>query len=186
MLERQLITSTVLLAGSEAARGIPKMGVAKPELDSASVEEFTAIATGEKYEGKANPMAVYGTIKLVGAMWMGAMARKHSHVRFVTMSPGSTTGTNALDHLPFVMRVLSKYVFGALMPLMGMMHKVEDAAKRFVDGVTDPTFASGRFFGCNEGAPTGPVVDQAQIDTIFENTILQDNAYKAIRQLSYV
>lgn len=182
LLERQLITSTILLAGSEAAHGIPKLGVAKPQMDSYSVEDFAGIASGRKFDSKTDEMTVYGAVKLTGAVWMGAMARRYPHLRFVTMSPGSTVGTNGLDHLPFVTRVLSKYVFGSLMPLFGMMHRVDDAARRFVDGVMNPRFDSGHFYASAAGAPTGPVIDQAEIEPNFSNPIYQDNAYAAIQR----
>lgn len=184
LLEKQLITSTVLLAGTEAARGIPKLGVAAPEMDDYSVEEFAGIADGSKFGRDTNAMSVYATIKLTGAMWMGAMARQHPHIRFITMSPGSTTGTNGLDHMPFVTRILSKYVFGTMAPLFGLMHRVEDGAKRFVDGLLNPRYESGHFYGSEAGAPTGPVTDQAKLDASFSNTTYQDNAYAALRQFA--
>lgn len=184
LLERQLITSTVLFAGSEAARGIPKLGVAKPEMENYSIDEFVGIADGRKFDENASEMTIYGAVKLTGAMWMGAMARRYPHIRFVTMSPGSTAGTNGLDHLPFLTRVLSKYVFGTLMPVFGMMHKVEDAAKRFVDGVLNPSYKSGHFYASAAGAPIGPVIDQAELEPNFANTTYQDNAYAAIQRFS--
>jgi len=184
LLERQLITSTVLYAGSEAARGIPKMGVAKPDMRTSSTEEFVSIADGSKFGPKADPLDIYGTIKLTAAMWMGAMARQHPHIRFVTMSPGGTTGTNGMDDLPFLKKVFFKYVGGTLMPLFGMMHSVETGAKRYVDGLLNDRFESGHFYASREGSPTGPVVDQAKIDASLANTQFQDNAFQAVRRFA--
>jgi NAD(P)-dependent dehydrogenase (short-subunit alcohol dehydrogenase family) len=62
MLERQLITSSVLYAGSEAARGIPKMGIPRPELDSDMPKEFTSIADGSKFGPEGDPLVVYANI----------------------------------------------------------------------------------------------------------------------------
>ncbi|WP_166418943.1 hypothetical protein [Cochlodiniinecator piscidefendens] len=59
LLDRQLVTSTILYADSEAARGIPKMGIARPNMETASVEEFKAIANGIKFPSNADPLYVY-------------------------------------------------------------------------------------------------------------------------------
>lgn len=184
LLERQLITSTVLYAGSEAARGIPKMGVAKPDMQSSSVEEFASIANGSKFDPKADPLDVYGTIKLAGAMWMGSMARKFPHIRFVTMSPGGTTGTNGMDDLPFAKKLFFKYVGGTVMPIFGMMHSVEKGAKRYVDGLLNPKFESGHFYASRAGSPTGPLIDQAELEADLANPLYQDNANAAVHQFA--
>lgn len=41
-----LPSASVIYAGSESARGIPEMGLATPELQSGSVEEFVSICNG--------------------------------------------------------------------------------------------------------------------------------------------
>ncbi|MBW3695169.1 SDR family NAD(P)-dependent oxidoreductase [Vibrio sp. T187] len=184
LIQRQLVTSTILYAGSETARGIPKMGVAKPELVSASVEEFASIANGSKFGAKADPLDVYGTIKLTGTLWMSSMARQHPHLRFITMSPGGTTGTNGMDDLPFLKKLFFKYVGGLLMPMMGMMHSVDKGAKRYLEGLFDPRFESGHFYASRAGSPTGPVVDQITLEPSFGNVSAQDNARQAIQQFS--
>lgn len=182
LLEKQLITSTVVYSSSEAARGIPRMGVAKPDVVDASVDEFAAIANGSKFGPKADPLAIYGTIKLVGTLWMASMARKHPHIRFVSMSPGGTAGTNGMDDLPFLKKLMFKYVGGSIMPLLGMMHGVEEGARRYLDALENISFESGHFYASNTGSPTGPVVDQVTIEPSFSNLSAQDNAYRAVQQ----
>ena len=110
LIKRQLITSTILYAGSETARGIPKMGIAKPELQTSSEEEFASIADGSKFGANSDPLDIYGTIKLTGTLWMASMSREYPHLRFVTMSPGGTTGTNGMDNLPFLKKLFFKYI----------------------------------------------------------------------------
>ncbi|MEM1428278.1 MAG: SDR family NAD(P)-dependent oxidoreductase [Pseudomonadota bacterium] len=184
LLARQLITSTVLYAGSEAARGIPKMGVAKPDMTASSAEEFATVADGSKFGPDADPLDVYGTIKLTGALWMGSMARAYPHIRFVTMSPGGTTGTNGMDDLPFLKKVFFKYIGGTVMPIFGMMHSVETGAARYVEGLLDAKFESGHFYASREGSPTGPVIDQAEIDSALANPDFQDNANQAVHRFA--
>lgn len=184
LLKRGWLTSTVLYAGSEAARGIPKMGIASPDLETSSVEEFASIADGSKFAADTDPLVIYGTIKRVAALWMASMARQHSHIRFVTMSPGGTTGTNGMDDLPFAKKVLFKYIGGLLMPLFGMMHGLKIGAKRYVGGLLDPRFETGRFYASKGEFPTGPVVDQATIHDGLDDPSIQDNAREAVQRFT--
>lgn len=182
LLERQLITSTVLYAGSEAARGIPKMGMPVPQLVANSEKEFASVITGSKFAKDADPTETYGYIKLLGALWMGAMARQHPHIRFITMSPGGTAGTNGFDDMPFLKKVFFKHIGGVLMPLMGMMHSVETGAKRYVSGLFDAKYETGRFYASAKEVPTGAVIDQVKWRPDLVDTKVQDNARAAIGQ----
>ena len=184
LLSRQLVTSTVLYAGSEAVRGIPKMGMARPELASSNEDEFVSIANGAKFGPEGDPMDIYSYVKLTAVLWMGAMARQHPHIRFVSMSPGGTTGTAGFDNLPFLKRLIFKHVGGVLMPLFGMMHSVETGAKRYVEGLLNPKFESGHFYASRKGSPTGPVVDQETIDSFLSDPTAQDNAHRAVHQFA--
>ena len=181
LLDRQLLTSTVLYARSEAARGIPKMGIARPVLKTSSVDEFTSIADGSKFNEKSDPLELYANVKLMAALWMSSMARQHPHIRFVTMSPGGTTGTNGMDDLPFLKKLFFKHVGGVLMPMFGMMHGLDVGARRYVDGLFNSKFETGGFYASREGSPTGPVIDQTTIAVELGDTVFQDNAKEAIR-----
>ncbi len=185
LTKRDLLTSVVLYAGSEAARGIPRMGIARPILETSSVEEFASIADGSKFGAKnSDPLDVYAAIKLTATLWMASMARQHPQIRFVTMSPGGTTGTNGMDDLPFLKKVMFKYIGGLLMPRFGMMHGVDVGAKRYVDGLTDPKFETGRFYASKGGLPTGPVVDQATLYDGLNNPAIEDNAKQAVHRFA--
>jgi hypothetical protein len=52
----------------------------------------------------------FGQATYIGARWMASLARQHPDRRFITVSPGNTTGTQAPDGLPRPMRVAAKYV----------------------------------------------------------------------------
>ncbi|WP_170422481.1 SDR family NAD(P)-dependent oxidoreductase [Ruegeria arenilitoris] len=184
LLERQLVTSTILYAGSEAARGIPKMGMHRPSLSDGTVDEFKSIADGTKFGPDGDPMQTYRYAKLTATLWMGAMARQNPHIRFVTISPGGTAGTAGFDDLPLMKRIAFKHLGGVLMPLFGMMHSVEAGAKRYLDGLLNPDFQTGHFYASRTGYPTGPVVDQASIDASLSDITNQDNANKALRQFA--
>ncbi|UTW59951.1 SDR family NAD(P)-dependent oxidoreductase [Kordiimonas sp. SCSIO 12603] len=180
LLKRNLINSTVLYAGSEAARGIPKMGIERPHMETSSTEEFSAIANGTKYGEGSDPLVEYGAIKLTAAYWMAAMARKHKDIRFITVSPGGTSGTNGMDDLPFLKKIMFKYIGGTIMPLFGMMHGLDVGAKRYVDTVMNETFKSGHFYASKGNFPTGELVDQTLEYADLDNPKFEDNAYAAL------
>ncbi|MGA9315597.1 MAG: hypothetical protein WBV77_13335, partial [Solirubrobacteraceae bacterium] len=103
------------------------------------------------------------------------LARQHPDLRFVSISPGNTTGT---DDLALPLRLAAKYV----MPTLGIAHKLEVGAKRLVDGVTDPSLSSGVFYASAANTITGPVVDQADIFPDLANPSFQDHANEAIHR----
>jgi len=182
LLKADKLNNVALYAGSEAARGVPKMGMKRPNLKTSSSDEFASIIDGDFFGNKFDVMAAYGPVKYVAAMWMASTARKNPSIRFVTMSPGGTGGTEVMQDLTGFKKILFKYIGVKLMPLMGMMHKLEIGAKRFVDGISNETFKSGLFYASNAKYLTGPVMDQSSIFPDLKNESFQDNANKAIHQ----
>ncbi|MFD2166093.1 SDR family NAD(P)-dependent oxidoreductase [Thalassotalea euphylliae] len=172
------LKQVALYAGSEAARGVPEMGMKRPNFSSASVDEFITLANGRHYSETTDPTVPYGPIKFMAALWMSSLARQHTHIRFVTMSPGATTGTDGFNTLP----MLKQYVMKGMMKVMlwlGKVHGVEQGARRYLDGVFDQNFKSGGFYASEKGL-TGPLGDQGRIFSDINNVTFQDNAHKAI------
>jgi NAD(P)-dependent dehydrogenase (short-subunit alcohol dehydrogenase family) len=183
LIRQDKLNKVVLFASSEASRGFKKMGLKRPNLTDNSVDEFVSIFDGTKFKNNFDPMQVYGWIKYGGTLWMNSMARKYPDIRFVSMSPGSTRGTNGANDLPFLKRIFMKHIgMNLLMPLMGMSHSVEKGANRFVEGINNSKFKSGIFYGSKENTLTGQVVDQSTIWNVFSNHTFQDNADKAIHR----
>src|SRR6202012_4657036 len=106
--------------------------------------------------------------KSTGPLWMAYLARKYPDRRFITVSPGNTTGTGAPNGLPLPMQVAAKYV----LPALGFAHNPGVGAKRLVDGVTDPSLSTGVFYASPENKLKGPLVNPA----------FQDNANEAIHR----
>jgi NAD(P)-dependent dehydrogenase (short-subunit alcohol dehydrogenase family) len=172
--------SSILFAGSETARGVPNMGQPAPKLSSGSVEEFKSIIDGTYFGEKDNTFEeTYGVTKLVGILWMSSMARKLSNYRFISISPGMSSGTSFLETLP----TFQKMVFSTFLPLMdcmGMSHPVDKGAARYVEMLMNhDLYHSGKFYGSKRGA-TGAIGDQAEICDVFSNTSYQDNANEAL------
>ncbi len=184
LLKTKKLNDVAVFAGSEATRGVKKMGMKRPKLDTGSVEELASIIDGSFFGKKYDPMQTYGYIKYLGTLWMSALARKHSGMKFITISPGSTSGTAVMDDLPYLMRgVFKKIMIPYIMPMMGMVHSVEKGAKRYVTAITDPQLKSGVFYGSRPNALTGPVMDQSTIFPQLNDHRIQDNAAAAIHQV---
>ena len=98
------------------------------------------------------------------------------------MSPGGTDGTKVMNDLPPVMKFFFKHIGTRLMPLFGLMHKLETGSKRFVDGINDDSYKSGVFYGSKEPVITGPLIDQSLIFADMKNEAFQDNANEAIHR----
>jgi NAD(P)-dependent dehydrogenase (short-subunit alcohol dehydrogenase family) len=183
LLKSGKLTKVALYAGSEAARGVDKMEIPRPNMKTSSVEEFESIFDGSFFSEDMDVMEAYAYVKYAATLWMSSYARKHLDIRFVSVSPGFTSGTKVMDDLPPRMRFMFKYVMMPLvMPLRGMVHKLAKGAKRFVDGINDQSYKSGGFYASGPDQLIGPVMDQSSIFPDLANHSFQDNAYKAIEK----
>jgi NAD(P)-dependent dehydrogenase (short-subunit alcohol dehydrogenase family) len=183
LLKVDKLKHVALYASSEAARGVKKMGMNRPALKTSSADEFATVFDGTTFGDKFDPMQVYGVIKYGGTLWMSHMARKNPDIKFISMSPGGTRGTEGMNDLPFFKRIMFKYIgMPILMPLMGMSHKLSKGAERFVDGINNETLKSGFFYGSEANVLTGPIVDQSSIFQDLKNVSYQDNANEAIHR----
>lgn len=184
LLAAGALAEVAVLTGSEAARGVPKLRIPRPTFVDGSVDEFASVIDGSFFgDHKPNARLAYGQVKYLGALWMAALARQHSRLRFITMSPGNTSGTQALRDLPAPMRVLAQHVLMPyLAPALGVAHKLEDGAQRLLTAVTDPTLRSGAFYASKASALTGPVIDQADIISELRDPVRQDHVAEAIHR----
>ena len=110
------LRKVAVLSGSERARGVPKLLIKRPSFAHTSADELASVIDGSFYAGrKFDAAGAYGQVKYIGALWIGAMARKHSELRFVTMGPGGTTGTETAKSMPAVQRfVFERVVMGGI------------------------------------------------------------------------
>lgn len=175
------LRGTVVTVSTEAVRSIPAMGMKRPELPTSSADDFASIADGSRFE-RFEPMIAYGYNKYVATMWTSAMARRHPEVRFVSVSPGATSGTNAANDLGPIPRFLFKNIFFPLFSLMGRAHGLETGAKRYVDVLTDDRYESGRFYASPWPSTSGKLVDQADLWEDLSNEAFQDNAFESLRR----
>ena len=184
LLDAGLLTSTAVLTGSEAARGVPKLRMKRPTFAARSVEEFVSVIDGSFFHGrKVDPMLAYGQVKYLGALWMSALARQHPDLRLLTVSPGNTSGTDALRDLPAVPRmIMQRIVMPYVGPVFGISHPLDVGAKRLVDALVDGDLRSGGFYASEAKTLTGPLFDQSSIVGDFADETAQDHAYQAIHR----
>jgi NAD(P)-dependent dehydrogenase (short-subunit alcohol dehydrogenase family) len=179
LLADDRLGEVAVLAGSEAARGLPKLRMKRPSFVSTSADELATVIDGSYFASrKADFNLAFGQAKYIGALWMAYLARQYPDRRFITVSPGATTGTQAPNGVNLPRRVAAKYV----MPTLGISHKLEDGAKRLVDGVTDPSLSSGVFYASAANKMKGPLVDQTDIFPDLANPSFQDHANEAIHR----
>jgi NAD(P)-dependent dehydrogenase (short-subunit alcohol dehydrogenase family) len=179
LLAEDRLGEVAVFVGSEAVRGVPKLRMKPPSFVSTSADELASVIDGSYWAShKPDFNVAFGQAKYIGALWMAYLARKHPDRRFLTVSPGNTTGTGAASGLPLPMRVAAKYV----MPALGLAHKLDVGAKRLVDGVTDPTMSSGVFYASAADKLKGPLVNQADLLPDLANPAFQDNANEAIHR----
>jgi len=138
LIKQEKLKKVVILASSEAARGIKKMGMHRPDLKTSSADEFTSLLDGSYFGNKFDAMQAYGHVKYAATLWMASLSRKHPEIRFVSMSPGATSGTAVTEELPLINKIMFKYIMMPIvMPLQGMIHSLDKGAKRFVDGISE-------------------------------------------------
>lgn len=165
--------------GSEAVLGVPKLRMKGPSFVSTSADELATVIDGSYFANRKPDFDLaFAQAKYIGALWMAHLARQYPDLRFITVSPGNTTGTGAPSDLPLPMRVAAKYV----LPSLGFAHKLDVGAKRLVDGVTDPTLSSGVFYASAANKLNGPMVNQADFLPDLANPSFQDNANEAIHR----
>ena len=186
LIKTNKLKRAAILVGSEAARGVPKFGMKRPKLSTSSVDEFASLCDGTYFsDRKADATLAYGQVKYVGAMWMASTARRNSNLRLLTVSPGNTRGTDGLRDLPAPLRIFARYVaMPVIMPLFGLVHDVEDGARRLVEALTDPSLKSGHFYASQGTKLTGRVIDQSEIFSDLANEAYQDNASEAVHRFA--
>jgi NAD(P)-dependent dehydrogenase (short-subunit alcohol dehydrogenase family) len=183
LIKEKKLNKVALYAGSEGARGVEKMGMKRPDLNTSSEDEFATVIDGTFFDEQTDPMEAYGYIKYIAALWMSSEARKNPSLRFITMSPGFTSGTAVMDDLPLSKKIMFKYIMLPIVaPLKGMVHKLAKGAKRFVDGINNESLISGIFYASKAEKLVGPVIDQSSIFPDLSNHSYQDNANAAIHK----
>lgn len=177
------LTGAAVMTGSEAARGVRQLRIPRPTFATHSVDEFASAIDGSIFGGHPDAMAAYGQVKYLGALWLAATARRFPELRFVTMSPGNTSGTDVMRNLPAPIRILAqRVIYPFVLPAFGVAHTLETGSARLAAAVTDLSLRDGVFYASAADKLTGPVVDQATIVPDFSDRDIQDRADEAVHR----
>ncbi len=181
LMSAGLLRETVELVGSEAAFGVRSLRIPAPEIRDGSAEEFSSWIDGSYYQAHPfNGGLAYGQVKLLGALWIAALAREHPQLRTLTISPGNTAGTGINRDLPAPVRLLAPRV----MRLLGRSHSLQAGTERLAQGLLDPAYDRGHFWASAPGRLVGPVVDQLNEHPLIGDHETQMNANTAIHRFT--
>jgi NAD(P)-dependent dehydrogenase (short-subunit alcohol dehydrogenase family) len=121
LLTKDRLGEVAVFAGSESARGVPKLRMKRPSFVSTSADELATVIDGSYFaDRKPDRNLAYGQVKYIGALWMAYLARQHPNRRFITVSPGNTSGTEGPNDLGLPLRLAARYV----MPYLGISHRL--------------------------------------------------------------
>ena len=88
LLTEDRLGEVAVFAGSEAARGIPKLRMKRPSFVSTSADELATVIDGSYFAGrKSDPNLAFGQAKYIGALWMAYLARQYPDRRLHYREP---------------------------------------------------------------------------------------------------
>lgn len=180
LLKAKKLSKVALFSGSEAARGIKKIGMKRPDLQNSSTAEFKSIADGSYFGDNFDANKGYVLVKYMAALWMSSMSRKNTGVKFITISPGMTSGTDVMNNMSPIASFLVKHIAHRIMPFFGLIHSLELGAQRYLDGLQNTVYENGIFYASEEHTITGSLIDQATIFADLNSKKFQSNADEAI------
>lgn len=173
---------SVLYVGSEAARGVRLLGIARPVLPTYSEAELRSLCDGSFFrDRKFDGGLAYAQVKLVAALWMAAQARRHPELRWLTVSPGNTSGTAIAKDYPLPLRLALRYLLmPVVLPALGAVHDVQAGARRLTEALAGEQLRSGGFYASRAEALVGPLVEQSEAFPELGDARIQDHAASAV------
>jgi NAD(P)-dependent dehydrogenase (short-subunit alcohol dehydrogenase family) len=179
--QAQCQDATIVLSGSEVARGVPSMGSPAPKLPTTKTE-YVALLQGttvRRFDGARE----YNHVKAMTALYWAAWARRNPSVHVLTVSPGMTRGTSLGKQKS--MPGIARAVFPLLMAVtkaFGASHSIEVGAKRYVDAIHRQGpfegMPSGSFAASAKKGTSGPISNEQ--GPVFMDTQVQDAVFDAI------
>lgn len=180
LIQKGKISESAAFVSSEAARGVKAIGANPPTVDPSDSQAVLSIMKGQEKKTIEDALFMYANVKFFSSLYATALAQRNSNLKIVSVSPGSTTGTNAPAGMPFPMN----YIFPIVLPIMklfGLGHNLRDGAERYVDVVLDDKYTTGGFYASAYEKITGPMADQRESYPVFANEAGQKVVYEAIQ-----
>ena len=170
----------IIFSGSESARGIPMFLSPIPQLGDSVDFYDRLIRTGNNLD----PATLYGATKGLATLYFAEYARRHPDYKVLTVSPGGTLGTNALENLPWIFQCIVRLLW-TIAYYCGRFQELEAGAKKYVDAVTGAcdNYPSGTFLACSVDL-AGSLCNQAQFKCAeqYSDTKKQKAAFQALQK----
>ena len=182
LIEAGKLNKIAMLATSEGILSVKKKGLKSSGIKTHTKEELMSILDGAYFGEKFSVMEGYQLVKYVATLYMSSLSRKYPDVKFISMSPGATSGTSVADNTAPMMKFMWNNILPIFFSLFGMGHKVDKGASRFVDAISNNNYKTGGVYASKEGKMAGEVVDQFEILPALVNTNSQDNTYEAVHE----
>lgn len=169
----------IVLAGGEGARGIRGM-IDRPSFSSPhQLRDYIYL----KHVPKYNPMNAIGVSKLCGAFWVSKWSQLQQDHEIIWFSPGLTSGSSGLNHLPVMKRwFMNKVVFG-IFGLMGQSQNPAVGGRKFADCLVGKVGHGGDLIGAPAGKAIGAYSDQKPLNPAFTNQALIDEFWKILEEI---
>ena len=140
-------------------------------------------------------LGIYQTNKLIGGLWLSALAKERPDVYFVTVSPGGVGTTDIYNDMPQPLPCLMKNCL-CVFACLRAVHTVEVGAARYVQAISNPKFKDAFPSGAVVASPStccpcwlgasGPLTDQSKYNWRYGDDALQKEAAAAVRQAAAV
>jgi NAD(P)-dependent dehydrogenase (short-subunit alcohol dehydrogenase family) len=171
----------IIYSGSESARGIPMFFQRAPQFGD-SVDFFVQFMKGSGANRGISYM--YAATKGFATLYFAAYARRNPACKVLTVSPGGTLGTNALQSIPWYGKIIVKLLW-LVAYYLGRFQLLEQGAKKYVDAVTGgcDVYPSGTFLACSVDL-AGPLCDQVTFPggLQYSDEKKQEAAYDALQR----
>lgn len=190
LLQKKILSkgSRVVIAGSEAARGIPEIGFSVPTFGDDSIDSFVSILDGSALD-RGNGNEIYGHVQAVLSLYIGSLARRHPELYVCCLSPGFTQ--DSMNENLFI-EVVTRFfkLFMAFLFFVGVMGQdFTIAASNFLNAVTgtDWDYPSGSLVGAAKGMQ-GSLCDQSTLPggAFLGDESKQDHAFEALKKFAII
>lgn len=186
---------SIVYSGSEGARGIPKLGMKKPDLnldvnnnDLKKAVSCSLYGYDECLNKNPDEIQLYTLSKLYGAAWMRKLSKiLGDEALVVSVSPGMTSGTAAVEKVSFFQRIMFT-VFFKIFSFLGHAHGVDTGALRYIDAAERNLdfVKTGKTYGSHMSTISGDLVDQVEYQAEYENDELSNIVWNEFTKITKI
>lgn len=172
----------VVLAGGEGVRGIKGM-IDRPSFsDPQELRKYVFLETVPRY----NPMNAIGVSKLCGAFWTSKISQLQQEHEVIWFSPGLTSGSAGLSHLPAAKRWFMNNILFGIFSLIGQSQTPKEGGRKFADCLEGKIGQHGDLIGAPAGKSIGRFTDQKPLNPLFTNQHMIDEFWEILMEVTHL